>query len=199
MGAVKHRDKVLNFFQKTPVAKITSLKKIVGEKSTYVYLMLNKMVQRGELYRLTRGMYSLSDDPTLAVFCFKPAYLGLQEALSVHNLWEQETNVIILTTKTVREGVRSISGSKVLLRRISPKLFFGIEYKKYGNFHVPVSDVEKTFLDLVYFNQPLDKGLLKQFKKRIDSKKLKKYSKRYGAPTKAKLKAFFTDQEWEKN
>jgi predicted transcriptional regulator of viral defense system len=188
MGAIKHRDKVMHLFEKTPTVSIASIKKIVGEKSSYVNLMLTKMVQRGKIHRITRGVYSLHDDPTIAVFCFKPAYLGLQEALSIHNLWEQETNVIILTTKTVREGVRKINGSNVLLKRIPPTLFFGIEYKQYGDFYLPVSDVEKTLIDMVYFQQPIDAALRGQFRKRINKVTLREYLQHYDAPLRRVLK-----------
>ncbi len=186
MGKIKHRDSVVDLFKKGPVVDISSLKKIIGENSGYTSLMLNKMVKQGRIYRVTRGKYSLSDDPVLAVFCFKPAYLGLQEALSIHNLWEQESNTVVLTTKTVREGPRKINGSMVLLKRIPVSLFFGIEYKRHGDFYLPVSDIEKTFLDLLYFGQPIDRDLFHQFKGRMDKKKVEGYLRRYGAAIKEK-------------
>src|SRR3989344_7333709 len=151
MGKIKYLKKEREFFRKTPIVTISSLKKIIKKDNGYIYLMLNNMVCSGEIYRITRGMYSIYNDPVISVFCFKPSYLGLQEALSVHNLWEQETNTVILTTKTVREGIRNIAGNKVILKRLPKKLFFGIVYKQYGDFYLPVSDIEKTLLDLIYF------------------------------------------------
>ena len=159
----------------------------MGGKSVYAYLFLNKMVKRGELFRLTRGWYSSQDDPTLAVFCFKPAYLGLQEALSIHNLWEQETNTMILTTQTVREGKRNVLGKSVMVVKRLPKhLFFGMEYKLYGGIYVPVSDIEKTFLDLVYFNQPLDDEIIKTVKRKSNDKKMREYLRHYDEETRKK-------------
>src|SRR3989344_2264147 len=191
MGAVKHKNIIRTFFRQTPVADINSLKRKINGKSNYANLMLNQMVKKGEIYRLTRGFYSLHNDPTLAVFCFKPAYLGLQEALSVHNLWEQETNTIILTSKTVREGIRNIAGNKVILKRLPKELFFGIEYKQYGDFYLPVSDIEKTLLDLIYFQQPLAKEIIQKFRENINIKKLKKYLSCYDPRTKDKIKMMF--------
>src|SRR3989344_9543144 len=175
MGRIKHLAKVREFFQKTPIINLNSLKKILGDSQDYVYLLINKMLEHGEIKRITRSYYSIYDDPTLAVFCFKPAYLGLQNALSIHNLWEQETNVVILTTKKVRTGIRSIFGNNVLIRRVTSKFFFGFEYIKYGDFYVPVSDIEKTFLDLIYFNQPLSRETLRNICNRVDRKKLEGY------------------------
>lgn len=188
MGKIKHLTKVRELFKKSPVVNISSLKKILGKKENYVYLLLNNMIKKGEIFRITRGKYSRFEDPSLAVYCFKPAYLGLQDAFSIHGLWEQETNTIILTTKTVREGIREMMGSNVLLRRLPRELFFGVEYKQYGDFYVPVSDIEKTFLDLVHFSQPLDKKETANLRKIIDVKKLQKYLHNYDKETKEEVK-----------
>ncbi len=175
MGKIKHLTKIKEYLKKTPVFSLKSLQKIIGKKGNYVYLLVKNLVGKGEINRIVPGFYSLYDDPILTVFCFKPAYLGLQEALSVHNLWEQETNVLILTSRKVRPGVREVFGNNVLIRKINPRYFFGFEYKRYGDFHVPVSDIEKTFIDLIYYNQPIDKEVLKNFRKRIDLGKLNDY------------------------
>jgi len=159
----------------------------MGERGTYAYLLLNIMVKKRKLFRLTRGWYSSREDPTLAVFCFKPAYLGLQEALSIHNLWDQETNTIILTTKTIREGRRSIFGKNVIVKRLSKNLFFGVEYKSYGGTYIPVSDIEKTFLDLLYFNQPIDGKTMKIIKKKYNHKKMDEYLRYYDKKMKQKV------------
>ena len=188
MGKIKHLSKVRELFKKSPVVDISSLKKILGKKENYVYLMLNNLVKKREIFRITRGKYSRYEDPSLAVYCFKPAYLGLQDALSIHGLWEQETNTIILTTRIVREGTRQIMGSNVLLKRLPKELFFGVEYKQYGGFYVPISDTEKTFLDLVYFSQPLDKKEIEDLRKVIDVKKLQKYLHNYDKETKEIVK-----------
>ena len=66
----------------------------------------------------------------------------------------------------------------ILIKRISSKYFFGFEYSN-EKFCLPYSDIEKTFIDLVYFNQKLSKELVEEFKKRLDMRKLKVYLKRY--------------------
>lgn len=179
MGTIKYLTLIREFCKKTPVVTVSSLRKFIGKKSTYIYPLLSNMVRHGELHRLTKGFYSVHQDPVLIVFCFKPAYLGLQEAMSIHNLWEQETNGIVLTTNIAREGLRSIGKANVLIKRIPRSLFFGVEYKQYGDFYVPVSDKEKTFLDMLYFKQPLDKEVIRQWKRRIDRKKLTSYLGHY--------------------
>jgi len=180
MGKIRYIQDIRSFFKKNIIVNLSSLKKFIPKKrKDYIYLLINNMLKKGEIKRITKGYYSLEEDPSLAVFCFKPSYLGLQNALSIHGLWEQETNPIIITTKKIRQGIRKVSENNIVLHRISPKYFFGIEYLKEGNIYFPVSDKEKTFIDLIYFNQNIDKETLKEFKKRINNKRIKIYLKKY--------------------
>jgi len=145
----------------------------------YIYLIINNLLKKEEIKKNTRGYYTINEDPSLMVFCLKPAYLGLQDALSIHNLWEQETNPVVITTKKIRQGVRKVFGNNVFLRRISGKYLFGVDYIKQGDFYYPYSDIEKTLIDMFYYKQYMDEELLKNFKKRIDKKKLNNYLKKY--------------------
>ncbi len=178
MAKVKYLQKVEEFIKKTPVVNIASIKQFLKKKN-YAYILIKNLITKGELKRLTKGWYTAYDDPSLAVFCFKPAYLGLEDALSFHGLWEQETIPVIITTRKIRQGIRKILGMNVLIRRIDKRYYFGVEYLKYFDFYLPVSDVEKTFLDIVYFYKTIDPLLLKKFRKEMDSKKLKKYLSKY--------------------
>jgi len=178
MGKVKHLNKIREFLKTTPIFRAKDAELIVKDKN-YSNLLLHNLVRRGEIKRVTRGWYSLHEDPIVSVFCFRPAYIGLQESLSLHDLWEQETNVVIATTRKVRTGLREIMGSNVIIHRISQKFFFGFESFNYGNFFVPVSDIEKTLIDLVYFNETPGKDILREIKKRINREKLRSYLKHY--------------------
>ncbi len=185
---MKHAKKVREYLKRTPVASVSSISKIVGNRD-YAYVLLNHLVKKGEAFRITRGYYSAIDDPTLLVFCMKPSYLGLEDALSFHELWEQETIPIIVTCRKVRQGIRKVFGCNVLVKRISPKYFFGYEYVKYEGFLVPVSDVEKTLIDLVYFGRGIDEELARSFKERVDKKKLASYLKKYPEKVRRKVKS----------
>ena len=180
MGKIKYITDIRKFFEKNKVVDINSLKRFISKKkNNYVHLLISNMIKKGEIKRITRGYYTIYEDYILAVFCFKPSYLGLESALSIHNLWEQETNPVIITTNSVRQGTRKVFGNNILLRRITPKYFFGIDYVKEGELYIPVSDIEKTFIDMVYFRKKMDKELLKSFKDKIDDKKLKDYLRKY--------------------
>ena len=188
MGKVRYIKEIREFFKKSPVVDIDSLKRfIIRKDKSYVYLLVNNLLKKKEIIRITKGFYSIHEDPSLIVFCFKPAYLGLQNAMSFHNLWEQETNPSVVTTRNIRKGIRKVFGRNVVIKRIDKKYIFGFEYYQDGDFYFPYSDIEKTFIDMVYFRQPLDREILQNFRKRINKKKLKSYLKRY--PEKFRKKA----------
>ena len=187
MGKIIHINKIREFIKSVPVFRVRDIELLVGNRN-YAHLILHKLAKKGEIKRVVKGWYSLHDDPIVSVFCFKPAYVGLQEALSLHNLWEQETNVVIITTKKVRVGIREILGNNVILRTIEPKYFFGFDLIKYENFFVPVSDIEKTLIDFVYFKESLARETLREIIKRMNKQKLIEYLKKYPSKFKQKVR-----------
>jgi len=131
-----------------------------GLSSGYQNLMVHNLLKQGRLFRITRGAYTFRDEAQAVGFAFPPFYYGLQDALSLRNIWEQETVPVVITARKVRSGRRIFSGSNYIVRHISRKMLFGYGLVKYGDFWVPVSDAEKTIIDLVYFRQPIGKELV---------------------------------------
>lgn len=186
MGKIKYLKHIKEFIGKKPVVSINEIKTITHFltqrfelNEEYIYLLLHNLIKKGELRKIARGWYSKYDDPMYSVLCFKPSYLGLEQALSIHNLWEQESNVVVITSKKIRPGVRKVLDSNIIIHRIETRYLFGVEFIKYGEFYLPVSDIEKTLIDLIYFKRKLDKDIIKEFKKRVDGAKLNDYLKRY--------------------
>ena len=168
----------MNLFRKSPVVDYKSVERIIKKKQ-YTKLLMANLLASGKIKKLTKGHYTIHDNPQLAVFCFRHSYFGLQDALSFHNLWEQETIPVIITAQKVRAGIRQILGANVLVRRMDKKYLFGFDYSKQGDYFFPYSDIEKTFIDMVYFNERLDKEALSNILQKIDKKKLISYLKHY--------------------
>ncbi|MBW2966471.1 hypothetical protein KY342_05190 [Candidatus Woesearchaeota archaeon] len=190
MGQKKYLKKIESLFKKSPVVNADSIARIIRSKKQvkqYNKQLIRNLILKGKIKRLTKGCYTLYDDPSLAVFCFGPAYLGLQDALSFHNLWEQETIPIIVTARKVRPGIRKISGTNVLIRRLNKKYFFGFEYCKHGKFYIPYSNIEKTFIDMVYFKEKLSDEAIREITKKINKRKLNSYLKVYPKRTRKKV------------
>ncbi|MEK6917642.1 MAG: hypothetical protein AABW51_01725 [Nanoarchaeota archaeon] len=181
MGKQIHLEKIEALFEKSPILDFKSLERIIGKSknSNYAKLLVYNLLKKGKIKKIGKGVYTKHNEISLAVFSFKPAYLGLQSALSHYGIWEQETIPVIITTKKVRRGVRSLMGRNILLRNINKKYFFGSDYIEEGNFYLPYSDLEKTFIDMVVFHQKMDKKTLNTIKKKIDKQKLLNYLKKY--------------------
>lgn len=194
MGKEKYLKNIEKLFYKSPVVSYSSIERTINYKKRtkkYTKRFINYLINKGKIKRLTKGYYTIQDNISLIVYCFQPAYFGLHDALSFNELWEQETIPIIITTRKIRQGIRTVLGKNVLIRRIKNKYLFGIDYKKEENIAIPYSDVEKTFIDFIYFKEHLDKKLIFNFKKKINPKKLnyylEKYPKRFKNLVKSKL------------
>lgn len=183
MGKQIYLKKIEMLFDKSPVVDFKSIERVIGakKKSRYAKLLISNLIKKGRIKKVGKGVYTKFSENSLAVFAFTPAYLGLQSSLSFHDLWEQETVPVILTTKSARVGIRSVMDSNILVRKINKRFFFGIEYLKDGDFYLPYSDLEKTFIDMIVFNQSIDEETLKQIRKRVDKKKLAAYLKKYSS------------------
>lgn len=182
MGKQIHLEKIERLFDKSPVVDFKSIERIIGvsKKSSYAKLLIYNLIKSGRIKKIGKGVYTKHSESSLAVFAFKPSYLGLQSALSFYGIWEQETIPIILTTKKVRVGLRSVMNSNILLRNIDKKHFFGFELQKENGFYLPYSDLEKTLIDMVVFNQKISKEVIFEIRKKINRDRLNEYLKRYG-------------------
>ncbi len=186
MGKIKHLNNILELFEKSPVVYFSSINKKIKNKA-YAKLLIHNLVVKGKIHKLSKGVYTIHTNPELAIFAFKPAYFGLQDALSFHNIWEQETISVIITSRKVRPGIRNILGSNVLIKHLDSKLLFGYEYFLANKTAYPYSDIEKTLIDLIYFNEPISSEVLKKLRKLINKNKLLDYLKKYNNKIKAKV------------
>ena len=182
MGKEKYLKDIEELFKKSFIVNISSIKRIINKKNIsrgYEKQLIRNLLLKNKIKKITKGYYTIYNDPSLSVFCFKSAYLGLQDALSFHNLWEQETIPIIITTKKIRQGIRRVMEMNILIRRIDKKYFFGFNYFPENKFYFPYSDIEKTFIDLVYFKENLSKEIIMNIIKEIDITKFNKYLRKY--------------------
>ena len=165
-------------FKDWPVFTFKDVEKLVGK--SYAKLLIHNHLKSGKIIKMGKGVYSFQKDPVLAVFAFRPSYLGLEFALTFYELWEQESIPVIVTSRKVRPGVRQISGENVLIRRIKPSGMFGYETRKYYDFYIPVSNFEKTLVDFIYYREPITKTAFRALYKRCDRTVVEKYLKRIG-------------------
>jgi len=73
--------------------------------------------------------------------------------------------------------------------RIKKEYFFGYKLIQYNGFWVPVSDLEKTLIDMIYFKIGIRNELKPSILKALDRKKLKGYLEHYNKRINAKIYA----------
>ena len=150
-----------------------------GITGSYLRLMLHKHYASGRIKRITKGVYTFHDDAIVVGFAFQPFYYGLESALSILGVSTQASNNIVMTTRNVRAGIRSFQGRNYRIIRIESRLLFGFSTIKVGDFWAPVSDLEKTVIDMLYFKVPIREELYPEISKKLNRKKFEEYLKRF--------------------
>jgi len=154
------------------------VKHAVGE--SYAKLLIHRLREKGEIEELVKGIYTFKKSPYMIVKAIPMAYIGLGSAAFLHGAWNQITALTVLSpmvSSIVRGGLREIAEYKVLLRKISGKMYFGYEYmflEDIGEL-VRVSSPEKTLLDLIYYRYPFREDIIPKLADMVDKKKLKRY------------------------
>jgi len=187
---MKYKKQLYDNFKKSKVFSLRDVRILFNNKNIskdYSKNLMSNLIKEKKIHKITNGKYTFQEEIMCIGFAFSPFYYGLQEALSLHNLHEQETNAIIITTNKIKPGIREIMDTNVYLRRIDKKYFFGYDFIKYYDIEIPVSDIEKTLIDLVYYKENISKDLILEIKKKIDLIKLNKYLEKYPITIKNKV------------
>jgi len=187
---MKYKKQLYDNFKKSKVFSLRDVRILFNNKNIskdYSKNLMSNLIKEKKIHKITNGKYTFQEEIMCIGFAFSPFYYGLQEALSLHNLHEQETNAIIITTNKIKPGIREIMDTNVYLRRIDKKYFFGYDFIKYYDIEIPVSDIEKTLIDLVYYKESISKDVILEIKKKIDLIKLNKYLEKYPITIKNKV------------
>jgi predicted transcriptional regulator of viral defense system len=148
-----------------------------------VQVTLSRLVRGGRLHHVTKGVFSVGDRAEYSGFAFSPFYYGGLSALMIRDLIDDQVKLEIMTTKAVRKSSASLFGGKVevILHHVSNIHYLGFGMLQYGGVNVPVSDPEKTFIDMVYFGIRLSIPDYSSLLRAMDRKRLNAYLKSYGS------------------
>jgi predicted transcriptional regulator of viral defense system len=151
---------------------------------------LYSMLEKGEIERLSRGVYTLSDtpaisDPDLAIIATRipNAVICLISALSFHDLTTQIPHKINIALPT---GIKTpkLNYPPITVYRFNKESFdAGIQTHQLDGFSVRVYDPEKTLVDCFKFRNKIGMDIvleaLKRYRERqaIDVQKIMKYAK----------------------
>jgi predicted transcriptional regulator of viral defense system len=178
---MKYITSFLKEFKKTPVFTIKDVEKFLtykGSTKAYSKIFIALMVKSGRAHKLGNGFYTLYNDMDVVGFQFYPFYYGLGFALTKYKLWKQQSNQYVITTRNVRRGNRKAFGLNFTVSKISNTMFFGYSYIKGTNFYFPISDIEKTLIDCIYYKFNLEDYAYVNIFKNLEDKKMANYLKK---------------------
>jgi len=154
------------------------------------------LAKRGWLVRIRKGQYVVITDIStlgsndlseyvIAQAIHKDSYISFENALQYHGLFDQLLNTVgSVTAAYARKHI--VQKTTYLFSRVKKDLYFGFTQEVVGeSYRVNMAEKEKALLDMLYFKTSayavsivLEK--LREYKHRLDFKKLQEYAKRYG-------------------
>lgn len=162
---------------------LSDIRKITDYSLSSTRVMTARLVERGEIFRLEKGVYCIDrgqvDWNAYACERYAPSYISFETALSFHNVLSQKTLHITLAT-TKRSKQKTVLDREMLYHHIQKKLYWG--YQRIEGFLI--ASPEKAFLDLLYLSlrgwaicdtEEMNLSFL-------DKKKTLEYVKRYNIP-----------------
>ena len=157
-----------------------------------IYVILNRLIIKGELIRIFSGIYILPDKfidiERIANILYFPSYLSFESALSRYGLVSQIPYSIIFASMRKTKNIR-VGNYNLKYRQIKKPLFFGYEKLENGLY---VALPEKSILDMLYIISfgkvyfPLDSV----DKTKLKPLKLLKLSERYPAHIQLEVRKF---------
>jgi len=150
---------------------------------------LSEWQKKGYIKKIRQGFYVFSNIKITEEILFlaanaiyRPSYISLEMALSLHGLIPESVYSITSITSKKTNRFRTVIGN-FIYRHVKPELMFGYELKNYDGRSYMIAEIEKALLDYFYLNPHIrdDKdfeGLrlnIDEFKAKADRAKFKRY------------------------
>ena len=157
-----------------------------------IQVTLSRMVRGEKLYTVKKGIFSLEQRDEFVGFAFTPFYYGGLTALMITDLIDDQVKMEIMTTHKIKKSFIDVYKGKshVEVHHLPKKYYFGFTEMRYGDIIVPVSDPEKTLIDLFYYNKRLFKRNYAELIKHVNMKTLEKYLNCYDKRIKKRIYKF---------
>ena len=178
-----------------PYYTISDLEKVTTLPRTSLYVAIKRWVAAGILQKVAQGIYlpmgKMVPLENIAAQLYFPSYLSFESALAQYGILNLiPYSITFATTRKTRKY--TLNGREIEFRQIAPPLYFGFEMKNGAFVALP----EKAFLDEIYFvvrgRTSLDPDEIDL--KKMSSKVLRDYSKRFPSNVQDYLKRILTRQ-----
>jgi predicted transcriptional regulator of viral defense system len=175
------KTKYKEFVEKLREASVFSFNFVENKLGkNYSKVFIHNLKKKGEIIQLIKGWYTFKKSPYLVTVPLQKAYIGLGTAAFIHGAWNQIPAITVLSPNAfskAKSGEREIGGQKVIIKKISEKMYFGYALKNLDGEWIRVSDPEKTLIDIVYYHYPFADEIMGNLIDVADKKKLSKYLK----------------------
>jgi predicted transcriptional regulator of viral defense system len=155
--------------KKMPVFTTNEIARISYQPKSNAIVSIKRMIDKGLLFRVAKGIYTLEPDPFLyASYIIPNSYISFNSALYLNKVIEQIPSTIqVIVPKRVKKEVDGIT-----FIPFPKKAFFGFKKIVYRGYFIWVADNEKALVDIAYKFGHIDFNL-----KKFNKNKLKRYAK----------------------
>ncbi len=144
---------------KMPVFSRTDVLKLFPEEPVnQINTQLYRMIKRGDLIGLKRGLYIFPnlniDEFVIANKLYKPSYVSLESALNVFGVIPDISSVVTSVTTVTSKKINTSLGN-FKYSKINENLFFGYKsiLDERSGFYYSIANPEKALLDLIYIRK----------------------------------------------
>lgn len=149
-----------NILWNTPSVYITDhqLAHALGGSKDSLYARLNRAVKKGQLIRVKRGLYCVSERLALkrphpfelAQLIYGPSYISVESALSYHGLIPEAVHSITATTTKRNNEFKTPLGNFTYCRLPTKDFFVGVNHLTEGHHQFMLASPWKALLDYIY-------------------------------------------------
>lgn len=179
--------------------ELKEISQVAGISASYIPKLIQNLIKHGILRQCMRGIYTLDNSllsgPPLSNFeiahyIVQPSAICCWSAFSLHHLTDQVIRSVYMvsplhqTMRHTSKYIYQIDHTPIIIIRVHPDNFFGIEKKWLTEIPIYVTDLERTLIDGLVRPQYCGGFFevihaFKEAEGRIDGQKLVQYAKRY--------------------
>jgi len=149
---------------KIPVFTTKEIARVSNLKKPCAIVYIKRMIDKKLLYRISKGIYSLENDPILYASYITPnSYISFNAALYLHKTINQiPTTIHVVVPKRIKKNIEGVT-----FIHFPKKMIFGFKKIQYQGYDIWIAEIEKAVLDISYRYGNLPQNIQKTNKKKI--------------------------------
>jgi predicted transcriptional regulator of viral defense system len=162
------------------IFRIGDVVRLTGLQRDSVKVMLHRHARDGWMWRVTRGVYSVTDNHrVVATSITHPSYISFSSAYHLHGVIEQMPHTLLVATSKGRKPVETDIGSFSFVQ-VRPSLVFGFRKERYIDGDSTIAELEKAVVDSVYLPRHASFADTIEAVRSCDVERLEAYAERSG-------------------